>query len=74
MGPKSGNVEKVLVFVCFLEGQRGEGSFGSLNSDLGGRFLGLARRSDMCRGKHLFEHPLRCKQGNINKQFFEQKQ
>ena len=40
MGPKSGNVEKVLVFVCFLEGQKGEGSFGSLNSGWGGRFLG----------------------------------
>ena len=39
MGPKSGNVEKVLVFVCFLEGQKGEGSFVSEDS-------GLARRSD----------------------------
>ena len=46
MGPKSGNVEKVLVFVCFLEGQKGHKCFGSLVSGLARRILGLARRSD----------------------------
>ena len=46
MGPKSGNVENVLVFVCFLEGQKGGESFGSEDLRFGTLDSGLARRSD----------------------------
>ena len=57
MGPKSENIEKPLVFVCFFEGQSGHGSEGSATFPEGsatfpvGEEAGYVPRGGFRRGK-----------------------
>ena len=72
VGPKSENVEKSYVFVCFLEAQRGEEWFGEEGAEFGWEDSEMDRYSDMYRGEDKGGVHDPSERKNNNKQLLEE--